>query len=329
MSRISAVLLLVLGMAAGCGKSSRLSGYQGPVTCLAKVGSDLWAGTPSGLVRFPETGKPEIFLWTGTAYGTVRITASSLIPKETKERADAFGINQVRGICAGKNGLALATSGGVVEFSASDCKFGRIWNSRNGLGNDSVRSMYARGRKLWAATIFGASVIDATGAKWKNYDAASGLPARHTFCMAEYSGKLWVSCINGGLAFLDEPSGKWRAVPQENGLGNKYIYSMETGPEGLWLGTAGGVNLYSIPGSWNEKVCTDGFTEYCVYAIRRAGDTLWFGTAYGLYSRSLKPGGKPAVKRLRGLPSDDITSIISDGKNIFVGTRAGVVRISQ
>ena len=328
MDRISIALLIVIGMSAGCGNSGRLSGYKGPVSCLAVVGNDVWAGTPSGLVRYPVSGKPELFLWTGTIAGTVLVSAPDRVKPETRKQADACaGINQVRGVCAWGNGLALATAGGVAEFSIKDGKFGRIWKSTDGLGNESVRSIYSRGKQLWAATIFGASVLNASGNRWKNYDMASGLPARHTFCMAENAGKLWVSCINGGLAWFDGPVGKWRAVPQERGLGNKYIYSVDSGPEGLWLGTAGGVNLYTSRGSWDEQTCSDGYTEYCVYAIRKAGDLLWFGTAYGLYTRDIKKGGKAVTRRISGLPSDDITCIVADQGRILVGTKAGVVRI--
>jgi ligand-binding sensor domain-containing protein len=328
MKRTIVSLLLLLGTIAGCGKAGRLSGYHGPVNCLAVVDGDVWAGTPSGLIRFTAKGKAEIFLWTGTPSGTFRAPASSRIPAETRKLADSFaGINQVRGISAWKNGVALATSGGVVEFSTKDGKFGKVWTSRNGLGHDSVRSVYTRGKRLWAATIFGASVLDASSGRWKNYDTASGLTSRHTMCMAEYSGKLWVSCINGGLAWLDESAGKWRPIPQTNGLGNKYIYSMDSDEAGLWLGTAGGVNLYTAKGAWDEKVCSDGFTEYSVYAIRKTGDTLWFGTAFGLFSRNTGKDAKASTRQVGGLPSNDITGIVADGKSLLVGTKAGVVRI--
>lgn len=320
-------LIAAVVIAGGCGKTRRIPGYNGQINSIAVIGAEIWAGTPSGLLHIPPSGKPELFAWTGTSSGTLCVSPASLSGKN-RELVEAHGaLNQVRGVCGWGKGLALATAGGVMEFSIESGRFGKIWTSRNGLGNESVRSVYARGNRLWAATIFGASLLDSRGDRWKNYDMAAGLPSRHAFVMTEYSDKLWVACINGGLAWFDEPAGKWKAVPQERGLGNKYIYSMDTAVEGLWLGTAGGVNLYGERGGWDEKTCSDGLTEYCVYAVRKAGDSIWFGTAYGLFYRSLKPGDKAVTVKMPGLPSDDITCIVADKGRLLVGTKAGVVRI--
>jgi ligand-binding sensor domain-containing protein len=111
-------------------------------------------------------------------------------------------------------------------------------------------------------------------------------------------------------------------------LGNKHIYALLAAPPALWLGTAGGVNLYHADSrTWDAAVCDDGFTDYCVRALALRGDFLWFGTQYGLGCRNLKTGKQTVCTRANGLPDDEVTAIVPDGDGFLVATKTGLAEV--
>lgn len=315
MTRGAAAACAVVMVAAGCGgppgRLETLARFQSGVLAIARAGGDVWVGTGEGLARLPGgRGPAEPFAEAAGLTG---------------------GLQQVRWIHPRGDTLVLATGGGVAEFSMKDRKVVRSWNSRTGLPNDSVRWTGESGGRIWAGTIFGASRLAADGRAWKTYRIAQGLPQDHVYRMADDGRVLWASAMNGGLVRFDAARDRFTAIPQVRGLGNKHIYAMAPEPgTGLWLGTAGGVNLWRYdPAGWDEPVCEDGFTDYTVYAVLPAGRSIWFGTAFGLYRRDLQSGIQHRWTADDGLPHDEVVGLLADDGGIVVATRLGVSRLAE
>jgi ligand-binding sensor domain-containing protein len=179
---------------------------------------------------------------------------------------------------------------------------------------------------LWAGTILGACRLEAAGRRWRTWKIAQGLVQDHVYRMCDDGRMLWASCMNGGLVRYDPAAERFSAVARERGLGNTHIYAMAPAADGLWLGTAGGVNLRTAAG-WDEAVCADGFTDYTVYAILPVERSVWFGTAYGLLRRDLDAGVTHRWTQANGLPHDEVTALLADADGVIAATKSGVVRI--
>ncbi len=299
---------LLAGCHGGAGGFRVLARYPGPVACAVVSGDTVWVGAgPQGLAALPLAGGP------GKAFGAEAGLKDNLL--------------QVRWIAPGREGLWLATAGGVALFDPARGMVVRSWTARDGLGSDSVRWVGEGRGGVWAGTIAGASRRSPGAARWKAYTTANGLPQNHVYRMLDDGTSLWAACMMGGLARFDPGRNRFAAVPQERGLGNKYLYAMEAAPGRLWLGSAAGLNLYdTAKASWVESVTADGFTDYAVRAVAVAGDEVWFGTAYGLYRRNLATGAQDRWTAGHGLPDDDVVALArsADG-SLVVATRTSVL----
>lgn len=319
---LGACLLAGSALLAGCGHEARsLFSTEPGVSAVALAGADLWIGHKTlGLMQLPAAG------------GTARMFQ------------DAAGLSggrrEVRWVTADGDDLWLATGAGVLRFSRSLGRVTAAWTAKEGLGGDSVRCVAVVRGQVWAGSIFGASRLLPGAKRWKNYQAAQGLSQNHVYRLIDDGARVWASCINGGLAWFDAAHDRWVPVPQEHGIGNKFIYAMALDPvdHALWLGTAGGINRYdpakgllrhpASPGAgWDVPVCEAAFTDYSVYAVDRSGDTLWFGTTYGLYRRDLTAGHQRLVGASAGLPGDEIVALAQGPDRLFVATRTGVASL--
>jgi len=284
---------------------------QSGVTSIVKHGNDIWAACEyHWLVRAGADGSAAEDLAAG----------SEMDAKDARRR--------IRWIASAGNDLLLATDGGVVRFSPEKRRILKTWTAKDGLGDNVVRWVGEGPGGMWAGTIRGASRLDPSTGKWRNYGQIHGLPGRHVYRMLYAEGVLWASCIGAGMARFQEAQDRWVPAPPENGLGSKFIYSMSSGDDGIWLGTAAGVNLYlSRENKWDPAVCTETFTDYCVYALTRRGDTLWFGTGFGLFMRNLSNREQKVYTSADGLSGNDVSSMLLDDDVLWVGTGKGLNRI--
>jgi len=308
------ILLAGAVLLAGCGRDVRsLFSTDSGVSAVALAGGDLWIGhKTNGLIQVPAAG--------GTA----------------RSFQDAAGLvggrRDVRWIDAQGDDLWLATGAGVLRFSRKEGKVVAAWTAKNGLGGDSVRCVVTARGQVWAGTIFGASRLLPGAGRWKNYQISQGLSQNHVYRLSDDGARLWASCINGGLAWFDAAQDRWIAIPQDHGIGNKFIYAIALDPvdHALWLGTAGGINRYEpsrgllhVPASlgtgWDVPVCEAAFTDYAVRAVTRTGPTLWFGTTYGLLRRDLVSGRQRLLDA-----GGDVVAFASTPDRLVVATLTGV-----
>ncbi len=278
-------------------------------TSLASHRGVIWAGTAGkGLARIGNEGEVAYF----------------------GERAGLGGrLAKIRWIAPQGEDIWLATDGGAARFSPDSGRLTGSWKEEDGLASSRVRWIGAADGRIWAGSIRGASRREKSG-KWRSYGSSAGLPSVHVYRMHYSQGVLYAACINGGLARFVPRSDRFREVERKRGMGNKYIYALGAGKDGLWLGTAAGMDFYRPgQGGWDEDIGREGFTDYSVYALAQSGDTLWFGTAYGLYRRSLSDGGQSVYGVSAGLPSDEVTALLALDGTLWVATTAGIVLINE
>lgn len=125
-----------------------------------------------------------------------------------------------------------------------------------------------------------------------------------------------------------EDTTKWVSYLTSNsGINSNYVKTLASSKKGhIWIGT--GVSLQMFDGKkWTSYSPSNSILKSGVVNILRMDydDKLWIGTEVGLYS--LKENNFQDYSSL--LPSQSVTAIKIDKNAIWVGTRNGLLKISN
>lgn len=111
------------------------------------------------------------------------------------------------------------------------------------VGNKNVKSIYQDGSVVWVGTSGGVVRYDTKDDSFKLFDATNGLLSNGMFFVGRVKGQIAVGTYGGGLSLLDEKSGKWKTYNIPEGLGDAFVYDVQTAANGdIWIATWSGVN---------------------------------------------------------------------------------------
>jgi ligand-binding sensor domain-containing protein/signal transduction histidine kinase len=262
------------------------------------------------------------YLWIGTTGGLLRFDGARLVLFD-RDNAPAFTDNNVFCLTVtSDDALWIATEGGgLIRYK--DGAF-RHFSGKDGLLNDFVRSVYQdkKGR-IWIGTDNG--LFQFLGDRIERVDNNNGVPAIAVHAIHEDNqGRLWAG---GSKLFRLDGTTYQEYRLAEEGSQNRVKSITQTRDGTMWVGTIGG--LYSMgPGSdsFRRVKGTSGTVRF----LQETSDgTLWIGTiGHGIYkyrkhefSQMTAPGS---------LPSNTALNLFEDvEKNIWVGTQAGMLRLSK
>lgn len=115
---------------------------------------------------------------------------------------------------------------------------------------------------------------------WKNFTTKDGLPGDKAYCVRIDGDRILVG-THEGLAVYDQ--GKWRTYTTKDGLAFNGILSIDvselTGD--VWIGTMGGLTLWSAGKFKNFTQFNSGLPNDIVYGIVCDGKDVWVATAGG------------------------------------------------
>jgi ligand-binding sensor domain-containing protein len=106
------------------------------------------------------------------------------------------------------------------------------------------------------------------------------------------------------------------------------VRAVQPASEGsVWFGSAGGANFYQDP-NWESYTEADGLAGNDIRALALDSQSrTWIGSETGL---SIWTGnGFFNLTTDNGLPSDVITSLLSDGDLVWIGTDMGLLRFQD
>ncbi len=139
-------------------------------------------------------------------------------------------------------------------------------------------------------------------------------------------GDLWIS-DRSGQVWVTDPSDI--ASPQQRfELPRGFALSIYPDPEGgVWVGHFDGVSHYSADGEMHLKDQTPQLADHYVRAVARdSNGRLWLGSDEGLF---IWDGVRlTAITVADGLPGVGIRALQPDGDAMWVGTTAGLARIT-
>lgn len=330
-----------------------------PVTSAAAYGAFLYAGTyGGGLRRMPSgervPGTPdaitalaasELGLLIGTERGLY------LLKEGTVRSLRSYGPNDGHVVKLIRGGSAIWA--GHFDRGVSRFKDGvwRSWGKDEGLPSDWLDDLAWDGTRLWGATekgvfwIEGETVVRPKDERLRSaisalfvssgtvYLAQAGRllawkdgivtltasPEQHPQRILVQNEVIWLAGLDGLWKFSDGNIERYGVI--DGRLPGDWVTALASGPQGLLVGTYdSGLALLGSTTSlksdaWVNLGALDRDGERLAMGETAAGLSLWNGSAWSKLGMT------------DGLPGDDVSAVLFDGPDLWVGTRTGLARI--
>ncbi len=278
-------------------------------------------------------------IWLGGEQGVVAFSPNDDVDPDddtvqTYSQADGLPNQWVTAIAADDaGGVWFGTQGGGVAYR--DGAGWTIHTAADGLASNWVRDIAIDSAGLvWFATSRGVSVF--SGTTWQTF-TPNDSPLPHdvvTDIAIDRDGNYWFATEGGGVARLSADGREWQSYTTADGLGDDFVLSMATDPQGyVWAGTwRGGLSVFDGQEWQTYKAGNSGLAANWVQAVAvDAQGRVWCGT-YGLPGGGLSvlvPGTGQWAQYgpADGLPSDNVTVLAPTRPGeIWVGTQLGAIR---
>jgi hypothetical protein len=254
------------------------------VTCFAVAGTNLYAGTTSGVFLSTNNGAT----WSAVNTGLKNTVISALASSGTNIFAGTTG------------GVFLSTDNGL-SWSAVD----------SGLTNTSIRALAVSGENLFAGTPGGVFSSATNGSSWSVTKETNSVNA------LAVSGTLIIAALNGSIASTSDCGAIWG--PMDTGM-SQHVGVFTVSGNDLFAGTPAGVYRTKIDAANWTSVGT-GLSNTSVVAVAVSGTNLFAGSYTGVY---IYTGNSTSwTSANTQLPKIAVTSLIVYGKNLFAGTNGG------
>lgn len=263
------------------------------------------------------------YLWIGTTGGLLRFDGARFLLYD-RENTSAFRDNNIFCLTVSRdNTLWIGTEGGgLIRYR--DGGF-RAFSAADGLTNAFVRSVHqdATGQ-IWIGTDEG--LFKLSGERIERVDGKNGIPAVAVHALLEdRQGAMWV----GGSKLLRLQGTSVAEYHLQGEASQNRVKSLvETEDGDIWVGTVSGLQrmLPQSAATFQRVSEINGTVRF----LRQTSDgRLWIGTiGHGLYVYSNRQFF--SITAPEKLPSNTVLSLFEDAeKNIWVGTQAGMLRLSK
>jgi ligand-binding sensor domain-containing protein/signal transduction histidine kinase len=285
-------------------------------------------GLPEQIVQaFAQTA--DRYLWIGTTGGLLRLDGASFVLYD-RESTPAFRDNNIFCLTVSRdNSLWIGTEGGgLIRYRGGVF---RAFSTSDGLTNAFVRSIEQDSKgQIWIGTDDG--LFRLSGERLERIDGTESVPQVAVHAIHEdRSGHLWV----GGSKLLrleGTSAAEYRLEGEASQNRVKSIVETEDGT--VWVGTVSGLQRM-LPNKLPKHAKTKGFQRVSgfnvtVRFLRETSDgRLWIGTiGHGLHIYSHNRFSE--ITAPTRLPSNTVLNLFEDvEKNIWVGTQAGMLRLSK
>lgn len=194
----------------------------------------------------------------------------------------------------------------------------------NGLGDNLVRSVFAAGNVVYAATDGGLSISTDGGQSFVNKTTAQGLGDNVILSVFAVGNKVYAATsfglsisTNGGSSFITKTSA--------DGLGADVVLSVFVVGDTVYAATEGGLSISTDGGqSFVNKTTADGLGDDVVQSVFVAGSKVYAATAFGLSIST--DGGQSFVNKTKadGLGDDVVRSVFASGEKVYAATEGGL-----
>jgi len=272
-------------------------------------------------------------LWVGS-HGGVNVTSSDM---EFINYTEATGLlsNVVNCLFTDNKGAVwIGTTKGINVYDNNlltkiDMEDGLPYSNISAIRQDSKGNMWI-GTNGNGILLLSAVSLDNGDLDFEQVGPEKGLRnARIHFINEDSRGTIWIGTESMGVIKISD--GKIVPIRYQNGIGSDKILSLCEDKHGnLWFGTGGAGAMRYSGGIFTYFKDVDGFGNGNIFSIAESNDqSIWVGTATdGVYV--YKPsdeelGIKPKnLTSLQGLAGNNVRAMVSDGKNMWLGTDKGL-----
>lgn len=269
------------------------------ITRVVAADDTIWIGTSKGVGRYKNNrwkfwrhqhGLPSDFVldvavvdevvWVGTRNGLCQYNQENG-KWHTFEELEGTWINA---IAVDENSLWLGTERGLAQLTDQRLMF-HVSRSTH-----YVNAIAVEKDMLWVGTQNGLFRFDKREKRWHNFSTADGLPNNNVRTLAITEDALWVG-TPGGLGVL--PRNRWTpSMIKSDGwrqfdltqpgiaMGHENVRDICVGNNQIWLGTIGGLGVYSLENNaWRAIRAKERTVILRHSGIRHAeldGDWVWF-----------------------------------------------------
>jgi ABC-type branched-subunit amino acid transport system substrate-binding protein len=167
----------------------------------------------------------------------------------TGTAALSFCVNCVLAVLANTQ-TALAAAGVDSVDAPQVFTSWRTFTKTDGLPSNAIRTIHARGDRIWVGTDDGLAVLQA--GKWRSWSMKDGLPAHRiqSIDVDPRCGDVWIGTLGGGLVRFT--AGRFDALNQFNsGLAGDLVFAVAVGKGRVWAATNGGISAYDpVANDW-------------------------------------------------------------------------------
>lgn len=168
--------------------------------------------------------------------------------------------------------------------------------------------------------------------RWSN---ASYTQRRFAFprcIMSDSKGRVWIGIDDNGVSCFTQATGSFKSI--DIGHSDCDIHSFAEDSEGrIWIGSEFGVCSYTDDGGVrDEKIVNKVTRNGIVTSFLWLRDNTVFVSTHGVgaYVINLRTGACTSLRMKDGLPSDRVSSAISDGKGgLWLATHEGLVHVDD
>lgn len=227
----------------------------------------------------------------------------------------------IRSIIEDSSFIFAASQDGI--FKSGDG--GNNWSSSSlGLSSTDITDLASFGISIFAGTFDGGlyQTFD-DGASWLNVD--SSFTGTMVSSIAILASDVFVSTLDSGVYKSSNGGQTW--VQQNNGFPSNYITGL----------TSAGGNIIAIHSNSNIYASSNGGQNWSflgtigannqIYSIEEISGLLWAGTDEGVFISM--DGGLTWNAKKKGLSSPQLTSLASNGNDLYAGTKYGGLMLSQ
>lgn len=225
--------------------------------------------------------------------------------------------NRINALISTDDAVWLALDHGVCRLRTSI----RCWRDGEGPAQGHALALSSTGTSLLVGSSGGLARFD--GAEW--HSIATG-PDRVTSISVDQTRDVWVGTAHGLYHLGSEEAGF--PLREERNVGNRSLVddwvtlAAPTSDHQMWVGTYSSGLMRTKPNAEFQNVSTTAWINSGAHLALASGVDIFGGLDEGVI---LTRAGN--LERIReGLPSLDVTSFVEHGGEIWIGTRAGLVR---
>jgi hypothetical protein len=191
----------------------------------------------------------------------------------------------------------------------------------DGLGSDTVTSVYAAGSNVYASTANGLSISSNRGSTFVNRTTADGLGSNMVNGVYAAGSNVYAGTANG-LSISTDGGSTFANRTTADGLGSNFVYRVYVTGSTVYATTFGGLSISTDGGSsFTTRTTADGLGSNTVWDVYATGSTVYAATALGL---STSTDGGSTFTNVTDAGGFNAFGVYATGGTVYAATANGL-----